>query len=182
MGSILDVGVAGQPLSSPPLTDWQKAVRDVLGGSDVAVDARIDGIGGVAQLVGSVPSSTTANTQLTIQGTPLMWGGVTASGSSLLVARSGVYEVTCQGGWTSAAGGSTRMHWVWLNSGLGVTANWAQIGASATPSNTSGVGAVGSAAGYMRITQGDGFRVFGRQDSGAALTCQVTLTIRWLRD
>lgn len=41
MASINDVGVAGQPLGTPPLTPWQKAVRDALNGSDLTVDARI---------------------------------------------------------------------------------------------------------------------------------------------
>ena len=41
MASVNDVGIAGQPLNTPPLTDWQEAVRDALNGSDVTVDARI---------------------------------------------------------------------------------------------------------------------------------------------
>lgn len=41
MGSINDIGTPGSPLSTPPLTVWQAAVRDVLGGSDVPVNLKI---------------------------------------------------------------------------------------------------------------------------------------------
>lgn len=41
MGSVNDIGVPGAPLSQPPLTAWQAAVRDVVSGSDVTVDQRI---------------------------------------------------------------------------------------------------------------------------------------------
>ena len=41
MASVNDVGVAGQPLSTPPLTGWQAAVRNAFNSSDVTVDARI---------------------------------------------------------------------------------------------------------------------------------------------
>lgn len=40
MASINDIGVPGQPLNTPPLTEWQKAVRDVLG-SDTPLNARV---------------------------------------------------------------------------------------------------------------------------------------------
>ena len=41
MGSVNDVGVPGQPLNTPPLTEWQQAVRAALNGSDVPVDTRL---------------------------------------------------------------------------------------------------------------------------------------------
>lgn len=44
MASVNDVGVPGQPLNTPPLTAWQAAVRDALGGSDIPVGQRAGAI------------------------------------------------------------------------------------------------------------------------------------------
>jgi len=41
MPSVNDIGTPGAPMTTPPLTDWQEAVRDAFNGSDVTVDARI---------------------------------------------------------------------------------------------------------------------------------------------
>ena len=40
--SILDIGTPGAPMSTPPLTAWQAAVRDALDSSDVSVNERIN--------------------------------------------------------------------------------------------------------------------------------------------
>lgn len=42
MASINDIGTPGSPMDTPPLTEWQAAVRDALNGSNAAMNARID--------------------------------------------------------------------------------------------------------------------------------------------
>lgn len=44
MGSVVDVGIPGNTLDNPPLTEWQKAVRDALNSEDTTVNDRLDAL------------------------------------------------------------------------------------------------------------------------------------------
>ena len=131
----------------------------------------VDAAGAILHTSVSCPSSTTADTQMSVTGgLAYAWGGCSTAGSNLYVPTTGYYLVGFSAGFSSASGGTVRLAGLKLNGATPATSRGAGCSAYSTPSaNTSGWGAGLSATAIWLMNAGEYIGLFARQDSGATL-------------
>ena len=168
----------GYPYVSP--TDHPKEYPAASQALANAIDAANMSVGGITQGTASVPSSTTGSTAFTVSGTPVVWGGMTASTSFLLAPVAGRYRISFTVSFPTGSGGTIRAAWIWNNVGaIPGPAGQDQIAVYNVPSvNTTGIGNTLTGSGVWELGVGDMVRIYTRQDSGSSLACSGTLTVQ----
>jgi hypothetical protein len=137
--------------------------------------------GGQMNVATNIPSGAGSSTTVALTGTPALWGGVLVQSNAMKVPAAGLWHITLNGTFTTNGSGTIRALWAWMLSGDNPAPSFNQLGQAVGPlANTTGIGTVLSAAGVWRLAAGDSVRAVARQDSGATLTCNATLTLRYL--